>query len=203
MPEKKIESYIVSVDMGYGHQRATYPLQHLAYQGKVIHVNDYPGIPFKDKEIWEQSENFYRFISRFKRIPIIGDPAFKIYDKFQEIKSFYPHRDLSHPSLQLWSTVNMIKRKDWGEHFVQTLEKHPLPLVTSFFVPAYMAEYFNYSEDIYLIVCDADISRAWAPYDPKKSRIKYFAPSQRVVERLQQYGVPKQMIFYRKDIALT
>lgn len=193
---EKLASYIVSVDMGYGHQRATYPLQHLAYQGKIIHVNNYDGIPSNDQQIWEQSENLYNYISRFKKIPWLGDQIFKVFDKFQEIKSFYPRRDLARPSLQLWTTMRMIKQKHWGEHFIQFLEKKPLPLVTSFFVPAYMAEYYNYSEDIYLIICDADIARAWAPYDPKKSRIKYLAPSQRVVERLQQYGVPQEMIFY-------
>lgn len=193
---KKMEIYVVSVDMGYGHQRATYPLQDIAYKGKVLHINNYEGIPKSDEEIWEQSQYFYNFISRFKQVPLLGDLAFRAFDKFQEIKSFYPRRDLSRPSLQLWSTMNMIKRKNWGQHFIEKLEKKPLPLVTSFFVPAYMAEYYNYSEDIYLIVCDADISRAWASYDPKKSRIKYLAPSQRVVDRLKQYGVLEQMIYY-------
>ncbi len=198
MPRKKqkTQCYVVSVDMGYGHQRATYPLQHLAYQGKILHINNYEDIPRQDREIWDQSQHFYDFISRFKKVPFFGKAAFRMFDKFQEIKSFYPRRDLSRPSLQLWSTMNMIKNKNWGKHFIDKLEKKPLPLITSFFVPAYMAEYFNYSEDIYLIICDADISRAWAAYDPKKSRIKYLAPSQRVVGRLQEYGVPKEMIYY-------
>jgi hypothetical protein len=45
------------------------------------------------------------------------------------------------------------------------------------------------------VTCDADISRAWAPLDPKKSRIKYFAANGRVVERLKLYGVRKENIY--------
>ncbi len=201
MPKKKNTNkqsavYVVSVDMGYGHQRATYPLQHLAIDQRVIHADNYDGIPEQDREIWLSSRKFYETVSRFKKVPIVGKAAWNVFDKFQEIKDFYPRRDLSRPSVQLWSTVNMIKSKAWGKHFVDMLEQHPLPLVTSFFVPAYMAETFNYSEDIYLIVCDADVSRAWAAYHPKKSRIKYLVPSKRVYERLQEYGVPQNMIYY-------
>ncbi len=194
--KKPLDVYVVAVDMGYGHQRATYPLKHLSSDGQVIHADSYEGIPDEDRDIWLSSRKFYESISRFKKVPVIGTMAWNIFDKFQEIKDYYPNRDLSRPSIQLWSIFNMMKKKKWGKHFVDMLEKDPKPLVTSFFVPAFMADYFNYSEDIYLIVTDTDISRAWASMDPAKSRIKYFAPSKRVVGRLQQYGVPKENIFY-------
>ena len=59
-----------------------------------------------------------------------------------------------------------------------------------------MAEYFNYPGEIYCIVCDADISRTWAPLEPSKSKIKYFAPTNRVSERLKAYGVKPENIFF-------
>jgi len=191
-----MDVYVVSVDMGYGHQRATYPLKHLSADTKVIYADNYEHIPQVDRDIWLSSRKFYEMISRFKKFPLIGPIAWHFFDKFQQIKEFYPRRDLSKPSMQLWSIFNMMKKKKWGKHFIDILEQNPKPLVTSFFVPAFMADYFNYSEDIYLIVTDTDISRAWAALDPGKSRIKYFAPSHRVVERLQEYGVPKENIFY-------
>jgi hypothetical protein len=43
--EKK--AWVVAVDMGYGHQRAAYPLRHLSPTGKVILANNYAGIPPK------------------------------------------------------------------------------------------------------------------------------------------------------------
>ncbi len=58
-----------------------------------------------------------------------------------------------------------------------------------------MAEAFNYPNDIYCIVCDADISRTWASLNPSKSRIKYFTPNTWTTNRLKLYGVKKENIF--------
>ncbi len=192
--KRKSKAWIVAVDMGYGHQRAVYPLKHLAYKG-IINANTYSGIPHKDRKIWRSQRKFYEAISRFKRFPVLGSISFKVFDWFQKIPKFYPKRDLTRPSLQLLSTIHLIKSKEWGKHLINKLAKQPLPLVTSFFVTAFMAEIFNYPGEIYCIICDTDISRAWAPLKPKKSKIKYFAPCPRVVERLQLYGVPKSKIF--------
>ncbi|MEK7452516.1 MAG: hypothetical protein AAB664_04195, partial [Patescibacteria group bacterium] len=73
--------------------------------------------------------------------------------------------------------------------------EHPIPFVTTFFIPAFFADYFDYPGDIWCVTTDADISRAWAPLDPKRSRIKYFASNGRVVERLKLYGVRDENIF--------
>lgn len=195
---KKNQAWIITVDMGYGHQRATYPLKHLAYKG-IISANSYKGIKDSDKDTWETSRKFYEFISRFTRVPIIGQPAFDIYDKLQGIPDFYPRRDLTEPSLQLREILHLIKHKDWGKHLIEKLnnlnKNHSRPLVTSFFAVAFMAEYFNYEGDIYCIICDADIARVWAEARASASRINYFAPCYRVMERLKLYGVKSERIF--------
>lgn len=189
------KAWVVSVDMGYGHQRAAFPLKGLAYGGKIINASNYPGMPREDRKIWRESKKFYEFMSRLKRVPFVGKTAFDIYDKFQEIPPFYPKRDLSEPSLQLERTISLIKNKEWGKHLIHNLERKPLPLLTTFFILAYMAEIWGYSGDIYCVICDADISRAWAPIDPAKSKIKYFVPNYRVVDRLKFYGVKTENIF--------
>ena len=43
-------AYVVSVNMGYGHERAAYGLRDLAY-GNIITANAYPGIPVKEKKL--------------------------------------------------------------------------------------------------------------------------------------------------------
>ena len=192
MKEKK--AWIVSVNMGYGHQRTAYPLRYLAPKGKVVNANDYDGILEKDRSFWESSRRFYEFISRFKRIPLVGDAIFSLYNKFQEIPVYYPKRDLSKPSLSLKKIFSLIG-KGWGEHFISNLKKNHLPLITSFFIPAFMAEHFKYPGDIYCIICDADISRAWASLNPKKSRIKYLASNSWTANRLKLYGVNPKNIF--------
>lgn len=196
MPLKTLpKAYVISVDMGYGHQRASYPLKDLAFNHKIINANNYSGIPAEDRQIWQQSQSFYEFISRFKNVPLIGEMAFNIFDKFQEIPKFYPKRDLSKITAQLLNIIRLIKNKNWGFHLISKLEKKPLPLITTFFATAFMAEIHNYSQEIYLVICDADISRGWVMPKPSRSRINYLAPCQRVAERLKLYGVRPEKIF--------
>jgi hypothetical protein len=187
-------AWVISVSMGYGHQRTAFPLKYLAYEEKVIAANNYQGIPEEDRRFWENARKFYEFISRFKRIPLIGHFAFSIYDEFQKILTFYPKRDLSKPNFQLRQIYSLIK-KGWGMHLIEKLKEKPLPLITTFFTPAFMAELFNYPGEIFCVVCDADIARTWAPLIPYTSKIKYFSPTERVVERLKLYGVKPENIF--------
>ncbi len=190
--EKKI--WLVTVNMGYGHQRSAYPLRKFAFEERIINANSYEGIPEKDKRIWESTRGFYEFISKFKRVPLIGEAAFSLFDKFQRIHTFYPHRDLSKPTFSLKKIFSTIEG-GWGKDLISKLKKEKLPLITPFFTPAFMAEVFNYPGNIFCIVCDADISRAWASLEPRKSRIKYFAPNSWVVNRLKLYGVKQENIF--------
>lgn len=185
--------WVVTVDMGYGHQRAAYPFLDIA-QGGIITANNYPGIPEADKYIWQNSRFFYEFISRFKMVPLIGEKVFNLYDKIQAIPKFYPKRDLSNANLQLKQMYKLFRDSNWGKHLIDKLAKNPLPFVTTFFATAMMAEFFNYPEDIYCILCDADISRAWVPPEPHKSRIIYLAPNKRVEERLKLYGIKPEKI---------
>jgi len=191
--EKK--AWVITVDMGYGHQRVAYPLKHLAFKDEIIKANHYLDIPNKDRVIWERSRLFYESISNLKRIPLVGEFIFKVYDKFQKIPQFYPKRDLSKPDLVLKNLYSLIK-KGWGKHLIEKLKKENsrLPFLTTFFAPAFMAEVFEYPGEIFCIVCDADISRTWAPLEPSNSKIKYLVPNERVKERLDYYGVKKENI---------
>jgi hypothetical protein len=189
--EKKIN--LVSANMGYGHQRAAYPLLHLG-GNEIITVNNYQGIPKWEEEYWLKSLKTYEKISRFKKTPIIGEAVFSVMDYFQRIRSFYPSRNLSRPAFQQLY-FNKLIRKGLGKDLIDKLGKTNLPLVTTFFVVMYMAEGHNYRGDIYCIICDADISRAWAPIDPKNSRTKFLVPNSRVKERLMMYGVKEKNIY--------
>lgn len=180
--------------MGYGHERAAYGLEDLA-RGGILTANNYPGIPRQDKKLWMETRRLYEWISRIQPAPWIGPAVFGLMDHFQKIPSFYPRRDLSAPNLQLKRIYRWIERDALGKHLVEKLSRQPLPFVSTFFIPAFAAEVHGYPGDIYLVICDADMSRSWVPLDPKKSRINYFAPNGRVVERLKLYGVPDERIF--------
>ncbi|PIT87767.1 MAG: hypothetical protein COU31_01180 [Candidatus Magasanikbacteria bacterium CG10_big_fil_rev_8_21_14_0_10_40_10] len=194
---KHSHAWVVTVDMGYGHQRAAYPLRALSPDSRVLIANNYQGIPAKDKRIWNNSRQVYELVSRFKNIPWLGNMVFNAMDYFQRIPDFYPYRDLSKPTLQLITTYKWIRNKKWGKDLIDFMNRGngERPIVSTFFIPAFMAEEHGYKGEIYCVICDADCSRAWAPLNPQKSRIKYFAPCQRVMERLQLYGVKKENIF--------
>lgn len=186
-------AWVVDVNMGYGHSRAAFALKDLA-GGKILSANAYPGIPSEDRLRWQESRELYEFISRMKPLPLVGNFLFEAMDHWQQIPSFYPRRDLSKPNVQLRQIFYMIHR-GFGKHLIEKLSENPLPFVTTFFIPAFFADYYNYPGDIWCVTTDADISRAWAPLDPKRSRIKYLASNGRVVERLKLYGVRSDHIF--------
>lgn len=191
--KKKKHAHVIDVNMGYGHSRAAYSLKDLS-GGEVLSANDYKGIPSDDKKLWNESREVYEAISRMKPVPVIGDFLFEALDHWQQIDAFYPRRDLSKARIQTKQIYRMIK-KGLGKHLIEKLSENPLPLVTTFFIPAFFADYYDYPGEIYCVTTDADISRAWAPLDPHKSRIKYFASNGRVAERLKLYGVKEENIF--------
>ena len=187
-------AWVIAADMGYGHQRTAYPLKDITLGGKIINANSYGGIPKKDKKFWQQTRSLYEFISRFKKIPIVGELAFSAFERFQRILTYYPKRDLSKPDFVLKNIFRFIKR-GWGRDLIERLKIDPLPIISTFFTPAYMAEECNYPSDIYCVICDADVSRSWAPLNPGRSRIKYFASNTWTRDRLKQYGVRPESIF--------
>ena len=195
------KAYIVTVDMGYGHQRASYAMKQFAAcpneweDGKIVLANNYAGIPKSDEKKWKQSQKFYETVSRMKNsIPFLGEKIFDAMDYFQKIEPFYPKRDLSDPTLQVKQIYKMV-RSGWGEHLIDKLNEDPKPYITTFFTTAYFAEEHGYKGEIYCLCTDTDVSRAWAPLDPQQSDINYLAPTKRVRERLKLYGVKEENIY--------
>ncbi len=191
--EPKGKAWVIAADMGYGHQRTAYPLRDIASGKRVINANNYEGMPEKDRKIWEKSKSSYEFISRFRRIPIVGIALFLFLDSFQKILGYYPKRDLSKSSFSLKVIFSFIK-KGWGGDLIKKLKENPLPVISTFFTPAFMAEYNDHPREVYCVICDADISRAWVALNPEKSRIKYLAPCTWARDRLKLYGVKSENI---------
>jgi hypothetical protein len=187
-----VKAWLVTVDMGYGHQRAAYPLRGIA-EGGIIVANDYPGMPDYDRRVFGRLERMHISLSRLKKLPLLGPLTFRLYDQVQAIPRFDPTRDMSRPTLQVRGATRLIRRQSWGRHLIGSLwERKRLPFLTTFFSPAHMADLHGYPGPIYCVICDVDMSRDWVAQDPRHSRIFYFAPTQRVCERLKLYGVPPE-----------
>ena len=188
--KKPVKAWIISVDMGYGHQRAAYPLKDIAYE-RILTANNDKIISIKERKIWENSRAFYEAVSRIKKIPILGPIIFSIYDKLQQISPFFPFRDQSKPNFAAVRLRKLIK-KGFGKSLVEYVSKENIPVITTHPFPSLMFDYND--REVYSVVTDTDISRAWVSDTPKQSKIIFFAPCKHVVLRLKQYGVPDKNI---------
>jgi len=186
------KAWLATADMGYGHQRAIYPLQELAYE-EIIAVGTNAGTPPLERKLWKRVLGIYELLSRAKEMPLIGQTLYKILDFFLHIPSLYPKRDMSKPTFQVKLMLSVLK-KGLCQALTQRLKQSPnIPLITSFYAPALALDMAGHHK-IYCIICDADLNRVWVADDPIKSRIEYFAPCTNAVRRLRSYGVPQYRI---------
>jgi hypothetical protein len=185
------KAWVVSADMGYGHQRAVYPLKNIAEDG-IITVGSSGVISKSEKKLWKRLLNAYELFSRAKGIPVIGPPFFSMLDSLMRIPSFYPMRNLSNSTFQVNLLESLIEKGLCKGMLEQTSTKN-LPLITSFYASAVAADKKGFNK-IYCIICDADINRVWVAKDPWESRIEYFAPCGKAAQRLKAYGVPDERI---------
>jgi len=177
--------------MGYGHQRAVYPLKDIAEDG-IITVGSSEAVSKAEKKLWKRLLNAYELFSRAKGIPVIGPPFFSMLDSLMRIPSFYPMRNLSNTTFQVNLLESLIEKGLCKGMLEKTATKN-LPLITSFYASAVAADKKGFNK-VYCIICDADINRVWVAKDPWESKIEYFAPCGKAAQRLKAYGVPDERI---------
>jgi len=185
------KAWVVSADMGYGHQRAVYPLKDIAEDG-IITVGSSEAVSKAEKKLWKRLLNAYELFSRAKGIPVIGPPFFSMLDSLMRIPSFYPMRNLSNTTFQVNLLESLIEKGLCKGMLEKTATKN-LPLITSFYASAVAADKKGFNK-VYCIICDADINRVWVAKDPWESKIEYFTPCGKAAQRLKAYGVPDERI---------
>jgi len=185
-------AWVVSVDMGYGHQRAAYPLKDIAYE-RIITANSDKIVTEKEKKQWQRLRTYYEGLSKFSNTPFLKF-FWKLYDKFQAISPVYPYRDLSKPNIGSLFMHYLINR-----HFISSIvdytRKNEIPFISTFFAPALAATHEGL-KDVYCVVTDTDINRIWVPEFPKLDKIYYLTPTEHSTKRLIEYGVPKENVFF-------
>src|SRR5262245_12833508 len=92
-----LRAWVVTADMGFGHQRAAHTLGHLA-EGGVLTAGTPETTDAREMRFWNRMTWSYNLLSRVRGVPVIGKPAFGVLDAMLHIPPFYPLRDLSHPS---------------------------------------------------------------------------------------------------------
>lgn len=186
------QAWVVTADMGYGHQRAAYPFRDIACE-RIITANSDLVVGEQEKKLWRQFQGFYEAVSRLGRIPLVGPWLWKAYDSFQSISPFYPFRDLSKPSLGSLRLSRMIQ-KGFARSVPDYARRADLPFLSTFFAVALAADALGLP-DVSCVVTDSDINRIWVAGKPRSSRVVYFAPTARAQKRLLLYGVPEERVF--------
>ena len=186
------QAWVVTADMGYGHQRAAYPFRDIAHE-RIITANSDAIVGAQEKKLWRQFQGFYETVSRLGRIPLAGPWLWKAYDYFQSISPFYPFRDLSKPTLGSLRLHHLI-REGFAKSVPDYARRENIPFLSTFFAVALAADHLGLP-DVSCVVTDSDINRIWVADKPAESRVVYFAPTARAQKRLMLYGVPAERVF--------
>jgi hypothetical protein len=184
---------VVAIEMGYGHLRAAQPLAERLGTA-VLECDREPLAGPDEQEEWARARRFYELASRVSQLPAVGGPIRSLLDGITHIPPLHPLRDLSTPTLAA-RLLHRYAGRGLGRGLTVRLRRDGAPLLTTFFAPALTANAHG-CDALYCVVTDSDINRVWAPLEPTRGRVRYFAPSLRVVQRLRAYGVPPHHVIY-------
>jgi hypothetical protein len=188
---QEFKAWVISATMGYGHHRAVFPFEDIA-EGGIITDGSGQTSSKKEERLWKRFLGAYEFLSRAKSLPIVGKPIFSVLDSMLHIPSYYPIRDLSNSTFQVDFLVSTI-RKGLCASMLEKISTKDIPILTSFYASAIAADMKGF-QNVYCVICDADINRVWVAKEPWESSIHYFAPCGKAAQRLRSYGVPDERI---------
>jgi hypothetical protein len=178
--------------MGFGHLRAADAVARALGQ-PLLHADRAPFADDEEQALWARTRRSYERLSRLAALPLwVGRPFAALLDTITHIPELHPTRDLSAPTFSTGLLERLVER-GLGRGVLAALEREQAPLFTTFFATALAADGKSAAE-VDCLVTDTDLARAWVPRDPRRSRIRYFAPSERAVRRLRAYGVPPERI---------
>jgi len=143
--------WLVTADMGYGHQRAVYPLKQLS-SDQILTIGMDFRTPWYEKMFWLLNLKSYEFLSRVKNLPFIGEKLFKMLDFLLAIPPVYPNKNHSGKSFQVIILEKFIQ-SGLCKSVISMIDSQKRPLVTSFYAIAMAAEYHK-TENIYCIIDD-------------------------------------------------
>ena len=189
---EQLRAWVVTADMGLGHQRAAHALAYLA-EGGILTAGAGDVTDEHETRIWHRLRSSYEFVSRAKNVPIVGGALFGAMDWFLRIPPFYPLRDLSYPSNNNY-LVDRLIRQGLGKALLAKVRSRDLPMISTFYAPSLIADEAGLGRN-YCVICDADLNRVWVASNARESGVRYFAPCGRAMRRLRQYGVPDERIF--------
>ena len=184
-------AWVLAANMGYGHMRAAHALSHLAEDDIIVLETD-PSTTAEERKLWKRLRRLYEFISRTGQMNFVGRYLFAVFNLLLHIPPLYPKRDMSKPNFSV-KVVEYFLRKGLAAGVVGKIRKDPLPIITTFYAPAFVADRLGI-KPIFCIITDTDLNRAWLPAETSSMNIIYCAPTGRARRRLESYGVADEQI---------
>lgn len=185
------EVALVSIDMGYGHMRAAHALgSH--FGSSILQADRAPLASTREAKHWQRTRTLYEGASRASSFPIAGYPFKTLLQSMTHIAELNPYRDLSAPTLAT-RVLEQAINAGLGHGMVRHLNESNLPLLTTFYTPALIAD-LSGLESVYCVVTDVDIHRVWVSSEPAKTAVVYLVPTPHTARRLRAYGVPATQI---------
>lgn len=182
---------LLSILMGYGHQRAAYALAD-AFQVDVERI-DAPPLAYPDEiEAWDRSRWTYEVCSRLYRRPLVGLLPRRFLDALTSIRPRTPEGPNPWPSRAVRFQAKLIQA-GLARSVIERMRETGAPMVTTFYTPGLAADYAGL-DGAHVVVTDTDVHRVWAPAVGARTRIHYLVPSRRAIARLISYGVPRERI---------
>lgn len=187
----KAKPLVVAVEMGYGHLRAAYTLAD-AFGVDVVRVDLPPFAGRAETRLWKTALHAYAMLSRGSEQPIWGAAAQWALGKITAIAPPPTNGSFERPNFFSraadFLTGNLIGRK------LRTVaDMAGRRILATFPAPAFAAQRLPGAQ-VFCLATDTDLNRGWAPVAADKSRVRYFAPTARAVDRLRSFGVRPELI---------
>ena len=106
----------------------------------MLHADRAPLADQEEQARWATIRRFYENVSRVSGLPCVGTPFRLTLNATTGIPHLYPFRDLSSPTFGV-SYLQRSARQGLGRSMVAYLEQRDLPLLTTFYSPAVLADY--------------------------------------------------------------
>lgn len=179
---KNSDYIITSALMGFGHLRAAHNISGCGGR-PIVRVDREPYVNSFDKFIWNGTQRTHTYASRD------AESRNKLlYNWFEGVMKISDGD--RPPSMAGSKFVHILHRLGMGRKFFESLDGKLPALVHTFYVHAMLSVYRKYPGRNYLLLCDTDFHRVWAPVNPEAPNIEYMVPIKRSADRLVSYGVP-------------
>src|SRR4051812_13594417 len=170
--------------MGYGHLRAAISLADLL--GVPLQRMEEPPLgDARDAKFWGRTRELYEALTRFSQLPAVSRPLGALVQAITAIPPPWPRRDRSGASAGTrWR--ERAPRRGAGALVARHPNDTGAPVLVTFYAPATLTAPHG-ARNLTCVVTNSDATRVWAPPDPRKSAIRYFAPTEHARRRLLSY----------------